>query len=101
MPAGNSPGQRHLRRPAWAAVSSGGDGGTAGASRTGAREGLLLVVELDVGLVQQGNVKAEGEAAGRRAQERKARVPAVQVALQADRVVAELPGVEVVVRIPV
>src|SRR5204863_7061133 len=63
-------------------------------------EGLLLVVELDVGLIQQGDIEAEGEVAVRGLQKREARVPAVQIALEANGVGAELPCVEIVVRIP-
>src|SRR5947199_9167395 len=63
-------------------------------------EGLLLVVELDVGLIQQGDIEAEGEVAVRGLQKREARVPAVQIALEANGVGAELPRVEIVVRIP-
>src|SRR3989454_1345824 len=63
-------------------------------------EGLLLVVELDVGLIQQGDVEAEREVAVRGLEKREARVPAVQVALEANGVGPELPCVEVVVRVP-
>src|SRR2546428_13385702 len=63
-------------------------------------EGLLLVVELDVGLIQQGDVEAEREVAVRGLEKREARVPAVQGALEANGVGPELPGVEVVVRGP-
>src|SRR2546426_2003676 len=65
-----------------------------------AGEGLLLVVELDVRLVEQGDIKAECEVAGRSLREREAGVPAVQVALQANEVSAELPRVEIVVGVP-
>src|SRR5204863_6900201 len=63
-------------------------------------EGLLLVVELDVGLIHKGDIEAEGEVAVRGLQKREARVPPVQIALEANGVSAELPCVEIVVRIP-
>src|SRR6266446_3014476 len=65
-----------------------------------ASERLLLVVELDVRLVEQGHEKAEREVAGRSLREREARVPAVQVALQPNEVGSELPGVEIVIGRP-
>src|SRR6266571_3033388 len=74
-----------------------------GGSRVGTGlpgEGLLLVVKLDVGLIQQGDIEAEGEVAVRGLQKREARVPAVQITLEANGVGAELPCVEIVVRIP-
>src|SRR5438270_6146702 len=64
------------------------------------REGRLTVVELDVRLVQQADVKREAETSGWALLERKARVPTVQVTLQLNRVRAELFGVDVVRRLP-
>src|SRR5882672_8042612 len=65
-----------------------------------ASERLLLVVELDVWLVEQGHEKAEREVAGRGLREREAGVPAVQVPLEPNEVGAELPGVEIVIGRP-
>src|SRR5437763_1812890 len=65
-----------------------------------ARYRLLLIVELDVGLVEQRNVEAERETARGGLVERKAGVPAVQIPLQLNDVHAELACVEIVVRIP-
>src|SRR2546425_1400698 len=65
-----------------------------------AGEALLVVVELDVRLVQQAHKERESEVAVRALQEREARVPAVQVALQLDDVLAELFGVDIVGRGP-
>src|SRR5205823_5949475 len=79
----------------WTALSSGVDGCTALA-----QEALLLVVEADVRLVEQRHVEIEPEVAVGGLQEGEARVPAVQVALQPDRVLAELARVHVVLRAP-
>src|SRR2546426_10777931 len=51
-----------------------------------AGEGLLLVVELDVRVVGQGDMRAECEAGGRSLGEREAPVPAAQDARQANEV---------------
>src|ERR1041385_6703206 len=66
-----------------------------------ARDRLLLIVELDVGLVEQRNVEAERETAGGALGERKTGVPAVQIPLQLNHVHPELAGVEIVARVPV
>src|SRR5882762_2874240 len=63
-------------------------------------ERLLLIVELDVRLVEQGHEKAEREVSGGSFREREAGVPAMQVALQPNEVGAELPGVEIVIGSP-
>src|SRR5439155_5927725 len=65
------------------------------------RERRLAVVELDVRLVHQADKKGEPEVAVWAFLKREARVPAVQVALQLNRVCAELFGVDVVGRLPV
>src|SRR2546427_11888928 len=65
-----------------------------------AGEALLVVVELDVRLVQQAHKERESEVAVRALEEREARVPAVQIALQLDDVLAELLGVDVIGRRP-
>src|SRR3989475_8474092 len=65
-----------------------------------AREAGLVVVEFDVWLVQQTDVEREREVAVRALQEREARVPAMQIALQLDHVLAELLGVYVIGRRP-
>src|SRR5579885_3803871 len=53
--------------------------------RTGrlAHQRLLLVVELDVRLVEERHIEIEREVPGRGAGKREARMPAVQIALQA------------------
>src|SRR6266567_1555931 len=50
--------------------------------------------------VENRDVETEGEVAVRGLQEREARMPAMQVALEVNGVRAELPRVEIVVRIP-
>src|SRR5918996_5625121 len=53
------------------------------------REGLLVVVELDVRLVLEGNVEGKSESAGRGPQVAEAGLPAVHIAIEADGVVGE------------
>src|SRR5439155_19122414 len=113
VPKRNSWTALQLASGAALGVSSGGDGeprsDVRAAHRSGAPsrvgtglagERLLLVVEFDVGLVEQGDVDAEREVTVGGFQKREARMPAVQVALEMNGVGAELPRVEIVVRIP-
>src|SRR5882672_6546512 len=67
-------------------------------SRSGKR--VLIVVELDVRLVDQGNVEAEGEIAVCALREHEARAPAVQIALEAEVVIGELLRTEIVGALP-
>src|SRR2546429_6942954 len=59
-------------------------------------QALLLVIELDVGLVDQGHVEVEREVAVRALDEGEAGVPAAQVPLEPHVVLAELARVQVV-----
>src|SRR5579859_1997185 len=61
---------------------------------------LLIVVELDVRLVDQGDVETEGEIAVGTLGEREPGVPATQIAVQTDEVLRELLGFEIVRRVP-
>src|SRR6266571_7517044 len=63
-------------------------------------EGLLVVVELDVRLVEQRNVEVEREVAVGALHEREGGVPAMQVARQLDVMLGELPRREIVARVP-
>src|SRR5439155_7111252 len=60
----------------------------------------LVVIELDVRLVEEGDVEAEREVAVGALHEREAGVPAVQVALEAHVMLGELLGDEIVARSP-
>src|SRR3989475_329948 len=96
MPRGKSCERRRLDSPARSRLSPAEDRG----ARRSSQQALLLVVELDVRLVQQRDGEVEREVAVWALEEREARVPAMQVAVQGDHVLAELAGVEVVRRRP-
>src|SRR5690348_10262263 len=63
-------------------------------------EALLAVVELDVGLVHQRDGDAEAERSVRALHDVEAGVPAMEVALQAQDLLGELAGLEVVLGVP-
>src|SRR3989442_13673413 len=86
MPGGKSCERRRLDPPAPTRLSPAEDRG----ARRSSHQALLLVVELDVRLVQQQDREVEREVAVRALEEREARVPAMQVAVQGDHVLAEL-----------
>src|SRR5207247_7357621 len=60
----------------------------------------LVVIELDVRLVEEGDVEAEREVAVGALHEREAGVPAVQVALEAHVMLGEMLGDEIVACYP-
>src|SRR2546425_1264688 len=80
MPGGKSCERRRLDPPAPTRLSPAEDRG----ARCSSHQALLLVVELDVRLVQQRDREVEREVAVRALEEREARVPAMQVAVQGD-----------------
>src|SRR2546425_1127146 len=88
MPGGKSCERRRLDPPAPTRLSPAEDRG----ARCSSHQALLLVVELDVRLVQQRDREVEREVAVRALEEREARVPAMQVAVQGDHVLST-PGV--------
>src|SRR5258705_962922 len=96
VPQPNSLTEQGLRLPEYFLVSLRED-----SQGSGVRKRVLVVVELDIRLIDQGDVEAEGEIAVGALREHETRAPAAEVALETEEVIGKLVCPEIERTVPV